>query len=240
MPLIERAVIFAAGEGRRLRPVTLTTPKPLIPVNGVRFIDTIIGALHANGIDEIYIVTGYMAGRYADLPARYPGVTLLHNPDYATCNNISSAFVAREHLENALVSEADLLIQNPAVCARDFTRSCYCALPPEHEHEWWLSLDASGTIVGCDTTGRVGQRQLIGVSCWTAEDARRLRRLLERTFLTEQTRDIYWDELALLRYPGAFSLGVREATHADIAEIDTLEELARADARYAPYLRAQA
>ena len=32
---IERAIIMAAGIGQRLRPVTLTTPKPLVTVNGV-------------------------------------------------------------------------------------------------------------------------------------------------------------------------------------------------------------
>ena len=47
---VERAIIVAAGIGKRLQPVTLTTPKPLVSVNGVRMIDTIVEALHANGI----------------------------------------------------------------------------------------------------------------------------------------------------------------------------------------------
>ena len=52
----ERAIIMAAGLGNRMRPVTLTTPKPLVKVNGVRMIDTVIQGLHENGITEIYIV----------------------------------------------------------------------------------------------------------------------------------------------------------------------------------------
>ena len=44
---------MAAGIGNRMRPVTLTTAKPLIKVNGKRMIDTVIQALHANGIREI-------------------------------------------------------------------------------------------------------------------------------------------------------------------------------------------
>ena len=59
MERIKRAIILAAGEGKRLRPVTLTTPKPLIKVKGRSFIHRIIDDLKKNDIHEIYIVTGY-------------------------------------------------------------------------------------------------------------------------------------------------------------------------------------
>ena len=50
MPKVKRAIIMAAGLGNRMHPVTLTTPKPLVKVNGVRMIDTVIDGLHRNGI----------------------------------------------------------------------------------------------------------------------------------------------------------------------------------------------
>ena len=46
---VERAIIMAAGFGSRMSPLTLETPKPLVKVNGVRMIDTVIDALHKNG-----------------------------------------------------------------------------------------------------------------------------------------------------------------------------------------------
>ena len=49
---------MAAGVGKRMRPVTLQTPKPLVKVNGIRMIDTVIRGLHDNGIFEIYVVVG--------------------------------------------------------------------------------------------------------------------------------------------------------------------------------------
>ena len=50
MNTVERAIIMAAGLGNRMHPVTLHTPKPLVRVNGQRMIDSVIHALHANGI----------------------------------------------------------------------------------------------------------------------------------------------------------------------------------------------
>ena len=67
MHKVERAIIMAAGLGNRMYPVTLTTPKPLVRVNGIRMIDTVIQGLHQNGIREIYVVVGYLKEKFTYL-----------------------------------------------------------------------------------------------------------------------------------------------------------------------------
>ena len=42
---VKRAIIMAAGIGKRMQPLTFHTPKPLIKVNGIRIIDTIVNSL---------------------------------------------------------------------------------------------------------------------------------------------------------------------------------------------------
>ena len=56
-----KAVILAAGEGTRLRPLTLTRPKHLIPVGEKPVIEYVVETLKEAGIDEILIVIHYMA-----------------------------------------------------------------------------------------------------------------------------------------------------------------------------------
>ena len=50
-----RAMILAAGKGERMRPLTLHTPKPLIPVAGVPLIEYHLRALAQAGVTEVVI-----------------------------------------------------------------------------------------------------------------------------------------------------------------------------------------
>ena len=103
MYTVKRGIIMAAGIGKRLQPITFNTPKPLIKVNGVRTIESIINGLHKNNIHEIYIVVGYLKEQFSFLIKKYKNITLIENPWYDKCNNISSLYVARNFIKNALI-----------------------------------------------------------------------------------------------------------------------------------------
>lgn len=55
---VKRAIFIAAGFGSRLVPITLNTPKPLVRVHGVRIIDSLLDAVSAAGIEEVWLVRG--------------------------------------------------------------------------------------------------------------------------------------------------------------------------------------
>ena len=236
MNRVERAIIMAAGFGNRMRPVTLTTPKPLVRVNGTRMIDTVIRALHANGIREIYIVTGYLGEKFSVLTREYEGITLIENPYYDSCNNISSLYAAKDHLENAIILDGDQLIFNEEILRPGFERSGYNAVWTEGETDEWLLTVENGIVTNCSRTGGSTGWQLYSISRWTAEDGRRLRRHLEESFAIPERRQLYWDDLALFCYPDEYELGIMPMKRDDITEIDDIGELIAADPSYAGYL----
>lgn len=228
---------MAAGEGRRMLPVTLHTPKPLVRVNGVRMIDSVIKALRQNKIQEIYIVVGYLKEQFAVLEQEYPEITLIENPDYKSCNNISSLYAAREHLEEAMILDGDQLIFEPAVLHREFERSGYnCIWTSEPTKEWLLSL-RNGIVCGCSRNGGREGWQLYSVSRWTKQDGKKLKKYLEQEFVVNGNKQLYWDDVALFCHPEEFQLGITEMKRGDIVEIDDLEELAAIDCNYQKYLK---
>lgn len=236
MSEVKRAIIMAAGLGNRMKPVTLDTPKPLIKVNGKRMIDTIIDALHQNGINEIYVVVGYKKEQFYAWAEGRKGITIIDNNLYDKCNNISSLYAARNFISNAIIMDGDQIIYNKEILNKQITKSGYsCVWTDDETDEWLLTIDDNKKIINCSRTGGKNGWQLFSVSRWTEEDGIRLKHFLEEEFEVKNNDQIYWDDVAMFCHPENFNLTVYPIKKGDILEIDSFEELCELDTSYRNY-----
>lgn len=229
----KRAILFAAGFGSRMRPITISTPKPLVRVHGTRIIDRLIDALLSVGVDEIYIVRGYLKDSFNQLLAKYPTLKFIDNPLFDTTNNISSALVAKDHFENAYAFESDLLIENTELIAKYQYASNYLAIPVERTDDWYFDASEDGVITHIAKGKDAPCWQMVGCSYWSAADGKRLSRDIPEVFARGgECEQIFWDDVALDRKPEDYAIHVRQCTADDITEIDSFAELQEIDPAY--------
>lgn len=227
---VKRAVFIAAGFGSRLVPITLNTPKPLVRVNGVRMIDTLLDAVIAAGIEEIYVVRGYLGEQFDQLLYKYPNIRFLENPIYNEANNISSALCARFLMQNAYVFEADLFLYNPALITKYQYTSNYLGVPVETTDDWCFEVK-NKVITKC-AIGGTNCYHMFGISYWTAEDGAKLAEDIKKVYEMPGGKERYWDQVPLEYCIKNYKVEVRPCTFDDIIEIDTYSDLKRFDSTY--------
>lgn len=226
----KRAIFIAAGFGSRLVPITFNTPKPLVRVHGQRIIDGLIDACLDAGINEIYIVRGYLAEQFDQLLYKYPMIRFLENPVYNEANNISSAMVARYMLSNAYAFEADLLISNPKIITKYHYTSDFLAIKKDRTDDWCFIVK-DGVIVE-EKVGGLDCWQMVGISYWNEEDGHKLSDDIKMTYEQPGGKERYWEQVPLVFCKKHYKVEVRECQENDIIEIDTFRELKAIDKTY--------
>lgn len=227
---VKRAIILAAGFGERLVPITLNTPKPLVRVKGERIIDSILDAVVAAGIEEIYLVRGYLSEQFDQLLYKYPNIKFVENPAYNEANNISSAMCVRYLLGNSYVCEGDILLHNPKIIQKYQYQSNYCGIKVDRTDDWCL-FENKGRITGVAVGGE-NCHQMMGISYWTEDDGKRLGDCIKKVYEMPGGKERYWDQVALQYFVDDFNIAIRECSAENFIEIDTFNELKAIDSVY--------
>lgn len=227
---VRRAVFLAAGFGSRLAPITFNTPKPLVRVHGRRIIDSLLDACLAAGIEEIYLVRGYLAEQFDQLLYQYPMIRFLENPVYNETNNISSAMCARHLLSSAYVLEADLVLSNPQLIRPYQYTSNFLAIPKERTDDWCFEVEDG--IITEEKIGGEDCWQMVGISYWDGPDGEKLARDLKEVYEQPGGRERYWEQVPLVFRRENYRVAVRPCRDGDVTEIDTFRELKAFDKSY--------
>ncbi len=228
---VKRAIFIAAGFGSRMVPVTLNTPKPLVRVNGRRLIDTLLDAVIAAGIEEIYIIRGYLGEQFDQLLYKYPMIKFIENPIYNEANNISSVVCASYLLKNAYILEGDLLLYNPSLITKYQYQSNYLGVKVEKTDDWCLVTNSKGYVEKMGIGG-LDCYHMYGISYWDEIDGSKLNEHIKAVYTSPGGKERYWDQVPLEYYIHDYKVSVRECTFDDIIEIDTFNELKELDPTY--------
>lgn len=228
----KRAIFIAAGFGSRLVPITFNTPKPLVRVHGKRIIDTLLDACLEAGINEIYIVRGYLGELFDQLLYKYPMIKFLENPMYNEANNISSSLISRYLLSNAYVFEADLVLSNPKIIKKYHYTSDFLGIKKQRSDDWCFRVK-DGVIVEQMVGGQGDDIwQMVGISYWNEEDGHKLSQDIPEVYQSPGGKERYWEQVPLAYKKEHYKVEIMDCSDEDIIEIDTFNELKKFDKTY--------
>jgi len=132
-----KAVILAAGEGKRLRPFTETMPKVMLPVANRPILEYVVDALKNSGIKEIIIIVGYKKEvimehfkDYEDAKIKY----VTQDKQLGTAHALLQAKKQIKTSESFLVLSGDNIIDQKSILRLIENKAEYSMLIKEHAH----------------------------------------------------------------------------------------------------------
>ena len=227
---VKRAVILAAGFGSRMMPATADRPKPMVTVNGVRIIETLLDALTGVGITDITLVRGYKKERFDQLQPKYPFLKLVDNDLYESTNNISSVMAVLDRIDSCYLCEADLYITNPRVITK-YQYASNILGSYSLETDDWSFRQTDGHITQYQK-GNTFCYNYYGISYWTQADSARLREDFRQVYGEDGGKDYFWEFIPLVLRKERYAVEIRQCRKSDIMEIDNYYELAQLDSTY--------
>lgn len=192
------AIILAAGIGTRLRPITLETPKSLIEVNGIPLIERQIEFLKEKGIQDINVVTGYLAHKFDYLKEKY-NVNLVHNEKYNEYNNIYTMYLVKDLLSDTYVIDADNYIHENFLKENPGKSMYFSTFKSGFDNEEWvLNYDEEMNKLTSILVVKDEEREgyvMAGISFWHQNDCEVIKTKLIDAIENRDFSDMYWDAM---------------------------------------------
>lgn len=190
----KNAIILAAGKSSRFAPFTYEKPKGLFCVKGEILIERQIEQLKEAGVNNIYIVVGYMKEKFFYLERKY-GVKLIVNNQFGKKGNLYSVYVARDYLDNTFICCADhYFVSNPFIddnCDNVSYRTCEYQIGKFREFAVQIS-DAK--VITDIKVGGEDSLAMVGPAYLNRRFSTLFRELLEKEIEDFGIASMFWEE----------------------------------------------
>lgn len=220
---MSRAIILAAGIGKRIAPISYELPKALLRVRGDVLIERLIGQLHDAGIDDITVVVGYMKESLFYLEDEF-GVTVRVNPDYADRHNHSSLYVARDKLPGAFVCSSDQYFERNLFYG-DPEGSYLTVVPSAGGRiSWAVDVDGGGRVASVQRRGE-GAYAMLGPAYFSPEAGETFARLLGEEMAKPTSAQKLWDDVLAERLAELPRFGAHVIDASQVSEFKRFDDL---------------
>ena len=221
-------VYLAAGEGRRLRPLTDAAPKALLDVGGVSLAERSLSSLRAAGVDEVVAVTGH--ARDALRPLGDLVTAERFNPHYAEHGNVYSLWCARDVVaRGCYVVNCDVLFEDAIgrALVGASGSAVLCASDHGVDAESMKAVARERRLEVLSKDAPVGPHpEYIGLARIDPAHGPQLAEVLER-FVRDGPLDVYYED-AIQQLAAAVPVGLVPVDGLAWIEIDDHEDLAQA------------
>lgn len=129
-----KAIILAAGEGKRLRPLTKEIPKCLVKLFGKSLLERQIKIFHELKINEIIVITGYKNEKIKEFK-----LNEYHNKNYDSTNMLETLFCAKnEFFDSIIISYGDIIFDKKVLQELIKSNENFAVIVDKKWKEYWL------------------------------------------------------------------------------------------------------
>jgi len=239
---ITTALLLAAGSGCRLRPVTNDQPKCLTEIDGIPILERLVDCLAQQGFQRLVVVVGYLQEKVRQfLGSRMAGLSIEYvvNPRFGSTNNLYSLWLARKAVQEPfLLIESDLLFESSLLRGlQQPNKIAVSSLQP-----WMNGSTVTVDISLCVREFQLGKERdtdelrykTVNICSLSLRSWRQVIRRLERYIVAGRVNEFYERVFAEMVADGSLSFQAVFLDPTCWHEIDTLEDLQKAELFFNP------
>lgn len=229
--IVKNAIILAAGKSNRFAPFTYEKPKGLFRVKGEILIERQIEQLRDAGVNDIYVVVGYMKEKFFYLEQKYD-VKLIVNNEFGKKGNLYSLYMAREHFCNTFICCADHYFTENAFLDENVRNISYraCTYLPGKFREFSVQVSDADVITYTEIGGHDSLAQ-VGHAYMNETFSNKFRKLLEEEINDFGVGFMFWEEF-YAKHIRELTFYCRKFRPGTILEFDNIDDLRAFDAEF--------